>query len=100
MDLYEKQVKKRLNWVRINGLLTAAVGVTAIFLYFFKVINPWFSVILLSYCMAMSFYQNSTYQELKVGRIYGIINAVFAVIFLIATVAIIVYSFVTKNIRL
>lgn len=100
MDLYEKQLKKRLNWVRVNGLLTAAIGVTAIFLYFFNVVNPWFSVILLSYCMAMSFYQNSTYQELKVGRIYGIINIVCAVVFLLATIAIIVYSFMTGNIRL
>ncbi|MCM1324883.1 MAG: hypothetical protein NC218_12280 [Acetobacter sp.] len=100
MDIYEKQIKSRLNWARTNGLLTAAIGVTAIFLYFFKVVNPWFSVILLSYCMAMSFYQNSTYQELKVGRIYGIINLICAVFFLIATIGIIVYSFVTGEIRI
>lgn len=100
MDIFEKKTKKRMNFVRIYGLLISAIGVVAIFLYFFKVLNPWFCVILLTYCMGMSFYQNSTYQELKIGRAYGIINIVFAVIFFIATIGIIVYSFVTKNITI
>lgn len=100
MNVYERSVKKRIVLARTIGLLTSAIGVASIFLYFFEIINPWFCVILLSYCMAMAFVLNSTFQEIRTGRIFCIVNLIFAFIFFVMTIFIIVYSFVTKGITI
>ncbi len=99
MDIYSKKLKKTLVKTRLVGLLSSILGVACIFFYYFKVLDPWVSIITLSYAMAVCFTLNSTYQEIFNGKKISKLNLAFAIIFFFATIGIIIYSFVSGNIR-
>lgn len=99
MDVYSRKLKKTIVKTRLVGLLSAILGVACIFFYYFKLLDPWVCIITLSYAMAVCFTLNSTYQEIFSGRKISKINLAFAVIFFLATIGIIVYAFVSGNIK-
>ena len=99
MDAYGRVLKQKMYGVRINGLLVSLVGIASIVFYFFQVINPFLCLVLLCYSIGIVFILNSTYQEVRSGKIYSKLNLAFSFLFLAITVGLVVYCFVKGYLR-
>lgn len=85
---------------RLMGLFASAAGVAYIFFYFFNLVAPWLCVIIIPYTIALIFMFNSTYQEISSGVKLSKVNLSFAVLFFLATLGLLAFSFFSGNLTL
>ncbi len=99
MDIYSKALKRRIVKTRLVGILSAILATLCVFFYYFNVLDHWVCIIMLSYSMAISFTLNSSYQDINGALHWSKFSLLFAVVFFVATLALIIYAFASGNIR-
>lgn len=97
MQEYNGYLKRRLMLSRILGIITCLVGITCLVLYYFKIVNEWMCLVVLTYCMANCFTLNSQLQGVRVGNPWQRINAICAMFFYLFVVFLISYGFASGN---
>lgn len=100
LEVYSKRLKKKMIWMRIFGTLLGAIGIAAIFFYYFHIVEPWLCIFLLSYSMGMLFTVNATYQAIVSSYTWASANKIVAYFFYALTLALIIFSFASGNIRI
>ena len=95
-----KYLKSKMMRSRLIGIITCIFALIAISVFFFKLINEWLCIIVLTYCLGNIFSANSFIQDIKVGNPWQRLNGIISIIFYVLTVGLIVYAFVTKNLTL
>lgn len=94
---YSAFLKRKMISSRIMGILVCLLALASIVAYYFKFVNEWLCMIVLSYCIATIFISNSFLQDIKVGNPWQRINSIFAIFFFLVVIFLIVYGFVTGN---
>lgn len=89
----ERSIKRLLNRNRLRCLFVCLLIIASVIMYFTKLINPWYVLILESYLTGMLFLLNTSVQEIKHGSPLPIINAVLGFLFFATAVFLIAYGF-------
>lgn len=94
------QMRRKMISSRVIGIFCCLLAIACIAVYYFKVINEWLCIVILTYCMGTIFTSNSFIQDVKVGNPWQRINGIVSVILYLLVAALIVYGFVTGNLSL
>lgn len=97
---YSGFLKRKMIMSRIMGVISCLIGITCLILYYFKVVNEWMCLIILTYCMANCFMLNSNLQGIKVGNPWQRVNAYCSIFFYLFVVFLISYGFASGNLAI
>ncbi len=89
----EKSLKSILNRNRIRCLFISLAIIASVVLYFTKLINSWYALIIESYLIGMLFLLNTSVQEIKHGAPLPIINGILGLLFFATSIFLIAYGF-------
>ena len=89
----KKTLKSILNRNRLMCLFLSLAIIASVVLYFTKLINTWYALILESYLIGMLFLLNTSVQEIKHGAPLPIINAILGLLFFATSIFLIAYGF-------
>ena len=93
MQAQAKFLKRKMIMSRVIGLLCCLVAIAMIFIYYFKTINEWLSIISISYCTATIFVTNSFIQDVRVGNPWQRVNGACAILLYLFTLFLLVWGF-------
>ena len=99
MDAYSKALRKRLVKTRLTGIVAGALAAMCIVFFVLELMNPWICAIVLSYSMGLSCVLNSMQQDIRDAKRWKSFSQFLSVIFFLATIALVVYAFVSGEIR-
>ena len=97
MDYYSQFLKKKILKTRLIGIFSSLIGLSHLMLYYFGLMNHWLCAVMICYIIAINFLINSTYQEIFSGIKLSRLNLAIAVLFLLGTIALIVYAIISGN---
>ena len=100
--------KRKMVKSRLIGILCCLLVLTCVVIYSLNatkvideiLLSPWMCIIAISYCLGTIFSANSFLQNIKVGNPWQRINALFSVLFYVLVAFLIVYGFITKELKL
>lgn len=99
MDYYSKYIKRKILSLRLLGILSSLAGIGFVLFYYFNIINHWLCGIMICYIIALNFLVNSSYQEIFSGVKMSRTNLIIAILFLLFTIVLIIYTIVTGQFK-
>lgn len=97
---YAGFLKRKLMISRVLGIFTSLLGIACLFLYYFKIVNDWMCIVVLTYCMGNCFSFNSHLQGVKVGNPWQRINSILSFILYLFVIFLISYGFASGNLSI
>ena len=95
-----KTLKKKMVFSRLAGLLFCLLCLGSLALMYFKIIDRWMCLIMISFLMACIFISNSYLQGAKLGRKWQAINLFLALICYAAVITFITIAFMKGTLTL
>ena len=88
-----RYMKSKLVFARLAGLLSCLICAAALVLLYFKIVDKWMCIILVTFSMAGIFISNSFLQNVKRGRAWQIVNLVISLVCYVAVITFITIAF-------
>lgn len=100
MQAWGKHMKGKMVFARLMGFISCLACVGALALLYFKLLDRWTCMVLISFAMATIFIANSYLQSVKTGRTWQVVNLVISFVFYAAVITFVTIGFVEGTITL